>query len=135
MLIGSAIRAAYGLGLDKLGMKLFDEAERTFDLERARLAWTYCYLFDRHVSLRLGKAFWSRGPAVCFQGYSSSNQTGPSAADDNFPFLREIVEGGDDAAQDDLAGLVQAYVELTQMMSSAHDVLYPNPSRTKSLVV
>ncbi|ORX40516.1 hypothetical protein BD324DRAFT_574415 [Kockovaella imperatae] len=142
MLIGSAIRVAYGLRLDKVGLdidnanhqmatKLFDEEERTFELERARLAWTYCYLFDRHISLRLGKAFWSRGPAVCFQGYSSSNQTGPAASGGNFPFFRPA----DSGEQDDLAGLIQAYVELTQMMSSAHDILYPNAARTKSLVV
>jgi hypothetical protein len=70
MLIGMAIRSAYGLGIDKvsggpmrqadrqLAQKLIPEAERTIDLERSRLAWTCelyyrsalttdCYLFDR----------------------------------------------------------------------------------------
>ena len=69
---------------------------------------------------------------VCFQGFSSSAQTGPAAAPGNFPFLREI-KG--EHPQDDLAGLVQAYVELTQLMSNAHDCLYPNAARTKALVV
>ncbi|KAK8853344.1 hypothetical protein IAR55_004048 [Kwoniella newhampshirensis] len=96
-----------------------------------------CYLFDRHVSIRLGKGFWARGASVCFQGFSSSYQTGPVAALTNFPFLREIKSGnpGGEHPQEDLASLVQAYLELTQMMSNAHDVLYPNPARTRSLVV
>lgn len=137
MLIGLAIRGAYGIGLDKEATKLYHEAERTVELERARLAWTYCYLFDRHVSLRLGKAFWSRGSAVCFQGFSSSHQTGPTAAPINFPYLRELKSGdkGVEHSQEDLASLVQAYVELTQLMSNAHDTLYPNPARTRALVL
>lgn len=85
------------------------------------------------VSLRLGKGFWSRGPAICFQGFSSSAQTGPATASANFPFMREIRDG--DYPQEDYAALIQAYLELTQMMSSAHDTLYPNAARTRSLVV
>jgi hypothetical protein len=95
-------------------------------------------LADSSVSLRLGKAFWSRGPAViCFQGFSASAQTGPAAAPNNFPFLREIRAGeqGSTYPQEDFGSLVQAYVELTQLMSNAHDVLYPNAARTRSLVV
>lgn len=90
------------------------------------------------MSLRLGKAFWSRGPNVCFQGFSASAQTGPAAAPGNFPFLRAIDpgRGGDPALmQDDLASLVQTYLELTQLMSNAHDVLYPNAGRTRSLIL
>jgi uncharacterized membrane protein len=37
--------------------------------------------------------------------------------------------------QEDLASLVQASLELTQLMSNAHEVLYPNAARTRSLVV
>lgn len=40
MLIGMAIRLAYGLGLDKQALKLFADEERTMELERARVAWT-----------------------------------------------------------------------------------------------
>ncbi len=88
------------------------------------------------VSLRLGKAFWSRGPAaVCFQGFSSSSQTGPAAGQGNFPFLREIKAGQPGGPQEDFASLVQAYVELTQLMTNAQSVLYPNAARTRSLVV
>ncbi|WVO16705.1 hypothetical protein L204_104386 [Cryptococcus depauperatus] len=135
-MIGLAVRSAYEIGLDKLGLQLIPESDRTLEVERATLAWVYCYLFDRHVSIRLGKGFWTRGGAVCFRGYSSSAQTGPAAALVNFPFLREIKDGdpGGESPQDDLGSLVQAYLELTMMMSNAHDVLYPNVARTRSLV-
>lgn len=92
-------------------------------------------LADSSVSLRLGKAFWSRGPNVCFQGFSASAQTGPTAAPGNFPFLREIAPDRGELMQDDLASLVQTYLELTQLMSNAHDVLYPNAGRTRSLIL
>ncbi|WVR09565.1 hypothetical protein IAU60_006634 [Kwoniella sp. DSM 27419] len=137
-MIGLAVRSAYEMGLDKIALRLIADHERTVEIERARLAWTYCYLFDRHVSLRLGKGFWARGAQVCFQGYSSSAQTGPAAGLTNFPFLREIKMGdhpGGDRPQEDLGAFVQAHLELTQMMSNAHDVLYPNTARTRSLVV
>lgn len=88
------------------------------------------------MSLRLGKAFWSRGPNVCFQGFSASGQTGPAAGPGNFPLFREIGPSpGSELVQDDLASLVQTYLELTQLMSNAHDVLYPNAARTRSLVI
>lgn len=135
MLIGCAIRNAYGLGIDKIASRFVPPQERTFELERARLAWTYCYLFDRHVSLRLGLAFWSRGPNTCFQGFSDSAQTGPAAAAANFPYLVENTQGPERDRQEDMAGLVQAYLELTQIMTNAHDVLYPNTARTRSLVM
>ncbi|WVQ84547.1 hypothetical protein IAT38_006701 [Cryptococcus sp. DSM 104549] len=136
-MIGLAVRSAYEMGLDKLGLQLISDGDRNPEVERATLAWVYCYLFDRHISIRLGKGFWTRGGAVCFQGYSSSAQTGPAAALANFPFLRELKAGdpGVEHPQDDLGSLVQAYLELTMMMSNAHDVLYPNAARTRSLVV
>jgi hypothetical protein len=30
-------------------------------LNRKRLAWAACYMSDRQISVRIGKAFWSRG--------------------------------------------------------------------------
>lgn len=70
MFIGLAIRMAYALGLDQVSRSRNDAIPDPM-LERSRLAWTYCYLFDRQVSTRQGKAFWSRGPSICFQGYSN----------------------------------------------------------------
>lgn len=72
---------------------------------------------DRQISIRLGKGFWSRGP-------------GPStvlrAAD--FPTLRT-----ERAGSDDLALLFQAHIELTQLFSNAHDILYSSSSHREHL--
>lgn len=76
MFIGLAIRMAYALGLDQVSRSRNDAVPEPL-LERSRLAWTYCYLFDRQVSTRQGKAFWSRGPSICFQGYSHRLQVSP----------------------------------------------------------
>jgi hypothetical protein len=47
MLIGMAIHCAYGLDIDMLALKLSPDVDRTYDVERARLVWTYCYVLDR----------------------------------------------------------------------------------------
>lgn len=59
-LTGLAIRAAYGLGcetdvtgqclcaVDQIAIEI-NERERTADVERARSAWTWCYLYDRTI--------------------------------------------------------------------------------------
>ncbi|BEI89708.1 uncharacterized protein CcaverHIS019_0210700 [Cutaneotrichosporon cavernicola] len=126
-LTGTAIRAAYGLGLDQLAL---EDSERNADLERARGVWTWCYLYDRTLGLRTGLAFWSRGPTLCFQGYSDISQTGEAAARVNFPYMMqgEVVDANDSAS------LMQASLELTQIMTNAHDILYSTPTRTKNLV-
>lgn len=72
---------------------------------------------DRQVSIRLGKGFWSRGP-------------GPSihlrAAD--FPSLEAQTEGADN-----LALLFQAHLELTQLFSNSHDILYSSTRHREQL--
>lgn len=74
---------------------------------------------DRQVSIRLGKGFWSRGP-------------GPSlhlrAAD--FPTLHAQALG-----PDNMGLLFQAHLELTQLISNAHDILYSSTSHRKQLYV
>ena len=78
---------------------------------------TACYMSDRQVSIRLGKGFWSRGP-------------GPSvnlrAAD--FPYLQTQTLG-----TDNLALLFQAHLEMTQLFSNAHDILYSSTSHREQL--
>lgn len=74
---------------------------------------------DRQISIRLGKAFWSRGP-------------GPAqllrATD--FPSLQTNGSGSDDLSQ-----LFQAHLELTQLFSNAHDILYSSSSHREHLYV
>lgn len=131
-LVGTAIRAAYGLGLDRLALEDID-GERDADLERARGVWTWCYLYDRTLGLRTGLAFWSRGPALCFQGFSDISQTGEAAARENFPYM--LLAGAEETYDSyDSASMMQATIELTQIMTNAHEVLFSTPSRTSALV-
>ncbi|ODN94768.1 specific RNA polymerase II transcription factor [Cryptococcus wingfieldii CBS 7118] len=133
-LIGVAIRAAYLLGLDQIALEI-DELRRTPDVERARSVWTWCYLYDRTID-ETGLAFWSRGPSLCFVGYSHVSQTGQAAARLNFPYQLSQSSGSstDDQQHDDSASLMQSMVELTQVMTNAHGILYPSRLRTETLV-
>ncbi|KAL1413416.1 hypothetical protein Q8F55_001182 [Vanrija albida] len=135
-LTGTAIRAAYGLGLDRLAL---EDGEQNMDLERARGVWTWCYLYDRTLGLRTGLAFWSRGPAICFSGYSSISQTGEAAAAVHFPYMMNPTSAtpGEPPTLVDVnesASMMQAHLELTQIMTNAHDILFSTPSRTSALV-
>lgn len=76
-----------------------------------------CYMSDRQVSIRLGKGFWSRGPIPSINW---------RAAD--FPSLQVQALGSDN-----LALLFQAQLELIQLFSNAHDILYSSSSHRKQL--
>lgn len=130
--------------MDQLAL---EDGERDAELERARGVWTWCYLFDRTLGLRTGLAFWSRGPTLCFQGISDISQTGEAAARVNFPYMMQPPgELGDTDTiafaqspsslvdANDSASMMQAYTELTQIMTNAHDILFSTPSRTSALV-
>ena len=60
MYVGTAIRLGYLLGIDRTGFRTENE-DQSADLNRKRLAWAACYMSDRQISVRIGKAFWSRG--------------------------------------------------------------------------
>lgn len=117
MYVGTAVRLGYLLGIDRSGFRADDEAQSA-DLNRKRLAWASCYMSDRQISVRIGKAFWSRGP-------------GPMTAlhAHDFPSLRPRLH-----RHDNLASIFQASLELTQLFSNAHDVLYATKSRSNSLM-
>lgn len=61
MHVGLALRIAYFLALDKYSFRFVDQ-DKDPDHDRKRLLWTSAYISDRHISIRIGKAFWSRGP-------------------------------------------------------------------------
>lgn len=111
MLIGIALRLAYFLGIDRAAFG----KEKS---DRRRLLWTYCYFLDRQISVRVGKAFWSRGP-------------GPTVATlrADFPTLKPH-----NLADCDYASLLQAQLDLTQLFTNVHDVLYPSQERTYGLM-
>lgn len=107
MHVGIALRTGYFLGLDRTAFRQESEEEAKID-GRKRLAWANCYVSDRLISVRIGKAFWSRGPGP---------MTGLSSRD--FPSLQPLSPGDEDHAK-----IMQATLDLTQLYSNVHDVLY-----------
>ncbi|KAF7506924.1 hypothetical protein GJ744_011165 [Endocarpon pusillum] len=107
MHVGIALRTGYFLGLDRTAFRS-EAAEEAKNDGRKRLAWASCYISDRLISVRIGKAFWSRGPGP---------MTGLSSHD--FPSLQRINPGDEDYAR-----IFQATLDLTQLYSNVHDVLY-----------
>ncbi|PKS05484.1 hypothetical protein jhhlp_008862 [Lomentospora prolificans] len=117
MQVGCAIRLGYLQNLEQTGLLLGKAASSDPDTQRKRLAWAACYMSDRQVSIRVGKGFWSRGP-------------GPTTviSPTNLPTL-EGMQGG----YDNLSLLFQANMELTQLYSNAHDILYSSTSHREHL--
>ena len=74
---------------------------------------------DRQVSVRLGKGFWSRGP-------------GPMAylRAEDFPQLRWTSPGSEDYSE-----IFQANLELTLILSNAHDMLYSTKGKGWKLML
>lgn len=107
MHVGIAIRAGYYLGLDKTSFR-DDATVESESYKRKRLAWTCCYISDRLISVRIGRAFWSRGP-------------GPTADFEasDFPSL---ISGA--STDDDYAQILLATMKLTQLYGNVHEVLY-----------
>ncbi|OAP65150.1 hypothetical protein AYL99_01122 [Fonsecaea erecta] len=107
MHVGMALRTGYFLGLDRTSFRQESAEEARID-GRKRLAWANCYVSDRLISVRIGKAFWSRGPGP---------MTGLSSQD--FPSLQPLSPDDEDYAK-----IMQATLDLTQLYSNVHDVLY-----------
>lgn len=116
MQVGVAIRLGYLQRLEQTGL-LQGKDPKPDQFSRKQLAWAACYMSDRHVSIRLGKGFWSRGPGP---------NTVLRAAD--FPTLKAQQMGSDD-----LSLLFQAHLELTQLFGNAHDILYSSASHREHL--
>ncbi|KAK2799362.1 hypothetical protein FQN50_008521 [Emmonsiellopsis sp. PD_5] len=107
MHVGLALRSGYFLGLDRTSFR-GDIANDARSDGRKRLAWASCYISDRLISVRIGRAFWSRGPGP---------MTGLSPQD--FPSLQPL-----SSADEDYAQIFQALLDLTQLYGNVHDVLY-----------
>jgi hypothetical protein len=107
MYIGTALRLGYFLGIDRTSFKS-DNHEDPATFNRKRLVWSSCYICDRQVSVRVGKGFWARGPGPL---------SGLKASD--FPTLQPMSPNSDDWSL-----IFQANLELTQIFSNVHDILY-----------
>jgi hypothetical protein len=106
MHVGLALRSGYFLGLDRTSFR-GDPSSEDCDA-RKRLAWTTCYISDRLISVRIGRAFWSRGPGP-MTGFVSQD----------FPSLQPVNEGDEDYAR-----IIQATLDLTQLYGNVHEILY-----------
>ena len=74
---------------------------------------------DRQISVRLGRSFWSRGPSLAAK----------FAARD-FPTLQPCPEN----ENEDYASVLQASMELIQILHNAHAILYSSKERTLAMV-
>jgi hypothetical protein len=119
MLIGTAIRLGYLLGLDRTSFRNDVVEQIPHDLHRRRLVWAACYMADRQASIRVGRGFWSRGP-----GPLSGFQPG------DFPSLSAKAPN-----KEDYASIFKANLELTQLFGNAHDILYSNRGRELKLIL
>lgn len=119
MYVGTAVRLAYFMDVDRVTTSHDTEQDDQFVIARKRLVWSACYMCDRNVSVRLGKGFWSRGP-------------GPTSGlkSQDFPLLQPLFQG-----EADYATIMQANLELTQLFSNAHDILYSRKGRGWRLMI
>ncbi|KGO45237.1 Transcription factor, fungi [Penicillium expansum] len=117
-LIGQAVRHSYLLRLDKASFRETAVGESQELENRNLLAWIFVYISDRQISVRMGQSFWSRGPSL------STNFTA-----NDFPSLRL---GAD--AEHKYSHVLQATIELTQLLHNVHDTLYASKERTTQMV-
>jgi hypothetical protein len=107
MHVGLALRSGYFIGMDRTSFRGDPFGDQEGEARR-RLAWASCYVSDRLISVRIGRAFWSRGPGP---------MTGLVSQD--FPSLQPAQEG-----EEDYAKIFQAMLDLTQLYGNVHEVLY-----------
>ncbi|RDW77497.1 hypothetical protein BP6252_05550 [Coleophoma cylindrospora] len=124
MHVGLALRIGYFLGLDRTSIKYEDE-DRANHFNRRRVTWQACYIADRQLSARIGRAFWSRGP----MGLMGVGRHGRQSFDE-FPSLQPQNPG-----DTDYASILQANLDLTQLFSNVHDVLYSGMGSSMKLML
>lgn len=107
MHVGLALRSGYFIGLDRTSFRGDSYGDQESE-SRRRLAWASCYVSDRLISVRIGRAFWSRGPGP---------MTGLVSQD--FPSLQPANDGDEDYSK-----IFQAMLDLTQLYGNVHEVLY-----------
>ncbi|KAJ5857805.1 hypothetical protein N7455_008699 [Penicillium solitum] len=117
-LIGQAVRHSYLLRLDKASFRETAIGETQELADRKLLAWIFVYISDRQISVRMGQSFWSRGPSL------SANFTA-----EDFPSLQLRAD-----AEHKYAHVLQATIELTQILHNVHDILYASKERRVQMV-
>ncbi|EQB46667.1 hypothetical protein CGLO_14299 [Colletotrichum gloeosporioides Cg-14] len=117
-LVGQAVRLGYALRLDRAAFR-GNGNSTSQNQHQNRLIWMFTYIADRQISVRLGQSFWSRGPSL------SSNFTAK-----DFPTLHPTPG----LIDENYALILQANLELTQILHNAHAVLYSSTERTLSMI-
>ncbi|KAK0388201.1 hypothetical protein NLU13_4446 [Sarocladium strictum] len=117
-IIGQAVRHAYMLRLDRAAFRDNASTQATEEADIKRLIWAYVYFADRQISVRLGQSFWSRGPSIAYRLTAK-----------DFSTLQPKAPG-----DEDFASMLQAKLEVTQILNNAHDILYSARVRTLALV-
>jgi hypothetical protein len=77
------------------------------------------FIADRQISARLGQSFWSRGPSLSSQ-YTAKD----------FPSLSST----SNVNNSDYASVLQANIELTQILHNSHSILYSSKKRTLEMI-
>lgn len=76
------------------------------------------YIADRQISVRMGQSFWSRGPSLSTRFTAN-----------DFPSLFLAAE-----AEHKYAHVLEASIELTQLLHNVHDILYASKQRRQLMV-
>ncbi|KAF5675286.1 C6 transcription factor, partial [Fusarium denticulatum] len=109
-LVGLAVRLGYLLRLDTAAFRNVIDDKSKEQEERKRLV---------QISVRLGHSFWSHGPAL------SSHFT-----EKDFPSLKSTSGVNDQS----YASVLEATLELTQLIYNAHQILYPSTDKTLTMI-
>ncbi|KAJ5259387.1 hypothetical protein N7478_012368 [Penicillium angulare] len=118
-LLGLAVRHGYLQRLDQGAFRNKKGSESKERADQNRLLWAYIFMADRQISVRLGQSFWSRGPSLAAKFTAR-----------DFPTLQPCPENG----SEDYASLLQASMELVQILHNAHAILYSSKERTLAMV-
>ncbi|KAG4433047.1 hypothetical protein IFR05_011465 [Cadophora sp. M221] len=119
MHVGLALRIGYFLGLDRTAIK-HDDEDKAAHFNRRRVTWA-----GKQLSARIGRAFWSRGPVVL----SGIGRHGRQVFDDFRPLQPQTSD------ETDYASVLQANLDLTQLFSNVHDVLYSGMGSSMKLML
>ncbi|KAF7586966.1 hypothetical protein BBP40_007965 [Aspergillus hancockii] len=118
-LVDLAVRHGYLQRLDQAAFPNNNSSDSKERADQNRLVWAYIFMTDRQISVRLGQSFWSRGPSLAAK----------FAARD-FPTLQPRPKN----KNEDYTSVLQASMELIQILHNAHAILYSSKERTLAMV-
>ncbi|OJJ77757.1 hypothetical protein ASPBRDRAFT_166905 [Aspergillus brasiliensis CBS 101740] len=118
-LVGLAVRQGYLQRLDQAAFRDCNTNRPKQRSEQDRIVWSFIFIADRQISVRLGQSFWSRGPSLAAKFTAN-----------DFRSLQPRPEND----SEDYASWLQASMELIQILHNAHAILYSSKDRTLAMV-